>query len=79
MKSPIKNLMEALQILLKYDDKLQRLAYREGDTQYILIGPADVSGEDREKLDALGFFDVDVLIVTGIEGGDQEMEEKSWV
>lgn len=52
----MEKLIEALQIFLKYDNPAYP-THCEHDVLYICgIDPDDVSIEDKEKLDELGFF-----------------------
>jgi len=51
----MKQLIEALQILLKYDNP-EYPTHCGHDELSILVDPALVSQEDIEKLDELGFF-----------------------
>jgi hypothetical protein len=56
-------LIEALQIFAKYENP-QWPTHCEHDVMYICgISPDDVSEEDKEKLEELGFF-------VGNDGGD---------
>lgn len=52
----MEKLIEALQIFLKYGNP-DYPTHCEHDVMYIVgIDPDDVSDEDKEKLDELGFF-----------------------
>ncbi len=52
----MKNLIEALQIFLKYGDP-ENPTHCEHDELWICgIDPSDVSEEDKKRLDELGFF-----------------------
>lgn len=48
------NLIEALQIFLKYGDPI-RPTHCEHDTLHVCIDPALVSEEDKTRLEELGF------------------------
>lgn len=51
----MKDLIEALQIFLKYGNPDYPTAC-DHDQLYVMIDPADVSDEDKEKLEKLGFY-----------------------
>lgn len=50
----LSNLIEALQIFLKYGD-VARPTHCEHDTLMVCVDPEKVSQEDKYKLDKLGF------------------------
>lgn len=52
----MKDLVEALQILLKYGDPRNPTHCEHDVLMVVGIDPADVSDEDKDRLDALGFF-----------------------
>lgn len=49
-------LIEALQILLKYDDP-DYPTHCEHDVLHVAVDPELVSDEDKNRLDELGFFE----------------------
>lgn len=51
----MKTLIEALQIFLKYGDPYSP-THCEHDELLVMIDPSDVSEEDTDKLELLGFF-----------------------
>jgi hypothetical protein len=51
----VKELLEALTLFAKYTDARHPTCC-EHDTLYVLVDPADVSAEDRARLEALGFI-----------------------
>lgn len=54
----MKDLIKALTIFFKYGDPYSP-THCEHDELYIMIDPADVSREDKEKLKELGFEESD--------------------
>lgn len=53
----MKDLIKALTILAKYmDDNVRNPTYCEHDELMVMVMPEDVSQEDVEQLDKLGFF-----------------------
>jgi hypothetical protein len=52
----MKDLIEALTILLKYGDPANPLNCNHDEVIICGIDPKDVSDEDKKKLDDLGFF-----------------------
>lgn len=55
----ISKLIEALNIFIKYGDP-DNPTHCEHDVLYIMIDPNDVTEEDKERLDKLGFFPNDI-------------------
>lgn len=53
-KDKLSDLIEALQILLKYDNPSYP-TYCGHETLFVKVDPTIVSKEDRERLDILGF------------------------
>ena len=51
----MEQLIEALQIFLKYDNPAYP-THCEHDVMYVCVDPAVVSEEDKDKLNKLGFF-----------------------
>lgn len=56
----MKDLIEALQIFLKYGDPYAP-THCEHDVMYVMISPDVVSDEDTSKLDELGFYPDDEI------------------
>lgn len=52
----MKDLIEALQIFLKYGDSRYPTHCEHDELQIADINPNDVSKEDKARLDELGFF-----------------------
>jgi hypothetical protein len=57
-KQGLSQLIEALQIFLKYGD-IAYPTHCEHDEMTVCVDPAKVSDEDKKKLDELGFFESD--------------------
>ena len=56
----MKDLIEALTILLKYHNGSRWPTHCEHDIMYIVgVDPDDVNEEDKRRLDELGFFEGD--------------------
>lgn len=56
----MKDLIEALTILMKYDNGSKWPTHCEHDIMYITsVNPEDVSKEDKERLEELGFLEGD--------------------